>query len=56
MTPRPRGAKSSTPVDASGPIGALTLAEDREKAAPPQASAQIAAWVNEGGAGGEVKR
>jgi hypothetical protein len=31
-------------------------AEDREHDAPREAIGQIAAWVNEGGAGGEVKR
>jgi hypothetical protein len=34
----------------------LELAENREQFAPPQATKEIADWVNEGGAGGEVKR
>ena len=34
----------------------LELAEAREKFATPEAISEIAAWVNEGGAGGEVKR
>jgi hypothetical protein len=35
---------------------ALQLSMDREAIAPPEATCEIAAWVNEGGAGGEVKR
>ncbi|MBB4198257.1 hypothetical protein CCR94_17345 [Rhodoblastus sphagnicola] len=34
----------------------LELAETREHFAPPEATRQIASWVNEGGAGGEVRR
>ena len=34
----------------------LELAEARESFATPEAISEIAAWVNEGGAGGEVKR
>jgi hypothetical protein len=34
----------------------LELAENREEFAPPEATREIAAWVNEGGAGGEVRK
>jgi hypothetical protein len=34
----------------------LDVAENREQFAPPEATRDIAAWVNEGGAGGEVRR
>jgi hypothetical protein len=43
---------SAAPVEAS----VFELAEGREREAPPEAIRQIAGWVNEGGAGGEVKR
>jgi hypothetical protein len=36
--------------------GVLELAETREHFGTPEAARQIAAWVNEGGAGGEVRR
>jgi hypothetical protein len=50
--PRTAGTKISASLD----VNVLELAEDREHEAPPEATRQIAAWVNEGGAGGEVKR
>jgi hypothetical protein len=34
----------------------LALAEARERFETPEATKEIAAWVNEGGAGGEVSR
>ena len=34
----------------------LDQAEDREQFAPPEVTRDIAAWVNEGGAGGEVRK
>jgi hypothetical protein len=34
----------------------LELAESREQFATPAKTKEIAAWVNEGGAGGEVRR
>ena len=50
--PRTARTKSSASLD----FRVLELAEDREHKAAPEATRQIAAWVNEGGAGGEVKR
>ena len=52
---------SITQLRISGPTiegapSVLELAESREQFATPQATLQIAEWVNEGGAGGEVRR
>ena len=55
MTDRHASHSRSTQA-ATGEFSALQRAEDREHAAPPEAVGAIAAWVNEGGAGGEVKR
>jgi hypothetical protein len=55
MTDRPSSHSRSTQA-ATGEVSALQTAEDREHAAPPKTAGAIAAWVNEGGAGGEVKR
>jgi hypothetical protein len=51
-TPRSATTISNPPVE----VSVLKQAENREHEAPKEAIRQIAAWVNEGGAGGEVKR
>ena len=48
--------QAATIGDASGVAPVRRLAEAREGAAPPVETGEIAAWVNEGGAGGEVNR
>jgi hypothetical protein len=48
--------QAATTDDESGAASARRLAEAREGAAPPVETGAIAAWVNEGGAGGEVDR
>jgi hypothetical protein len=45
-----------TAVAASAAPSVLEVAEAREHFAAPETVEDIAAWVNEGGAGGEVKR
>jgi hypothetical protein len=55
-----RWITASRTVEAQGPepdqASVLQRAEGVENAAPPFETGQIAAWVNEGGAGGEVKK
>ena len=47
--------RTADPTVASAP-SSLELAEASEHFATPSATKEIAAWVNEGGAGGEVRR
>ncbi|MCW2276146.1 hypothetical protein M2321_003750 [Rhodoblastus acidophilus] len=47
--------RTADPMVARAP-SVLEVAEAREQVATAEATRQISAWVNEGGAGGEVRR
>jgi hypothetical protein len=55
MIDRPE-ADIELPTATIGAPSVLDVAEDREHFAPQEATREIASWVNEGGAGGEVRR
>jgi len=55
-TTDPMADDASATTRAANTSSVLELAAAREIFATPEASGDIAAWVNEGGAGGEVRR
>jgi hypothetical protein len=51
-----RSAPGNPPGEPSDAPSVLEIAESRERFAAPATTSEIADWVNEGGAGGEVRR